>query len=78
MTRLTKKAIKEYMADRYPEEKIAMISMINDEETMAFVLTYVNTSCVTRYTIDIDSDGYINTWAIESAGLERIWRREIL
>ncbi len=78
MTRLTREAIETYMADRYPEEKIAEITMINDEETMAFVLTYTNTSCVTRYTIDIDSDGYISTWAVETARFEQIWRREIL
>ena len=76
MTRLNKEAIEKYMANRYPEEKIVEIHMINDDETMAFVLTYTNTSCVTRYTIDIDSDGYVNTWAIEMAHLEQIWRRE--
>lgn len=78
MTRLNKKEIKKYMADRYPKEKIAEIVMINDEETMAFVLTYTNTSCVTRYTIDIDSDGYVNTWEIETARFNQIWRRNEL
>ena len=78
MTRLNKDDIWEYMAERYPEEKIAMIRMVNDDETMAFVLTYTNTSCVTRYTIDIDSSGEINTWEIEMASFEQIYRREDL
>ena len=76
MTRLNNEEIEKYMADRYPEEKIVEIKMINEDETMAFVLTYTNTSCVTRYTIDIDSSGEINTWEIEMASFEQIYRRE--
>ena len=78
MTRLTKEEVKAFIEKRYPKEKIAEIVMINDEETMAFVLTYANTSCVTRYTIDIDSSGEINTWEIEMARFNQIWRRDEL
>ncbi|MBQ1289373.1 MAG: hypothetical protein IIY23_04345 [Erysipelotrichaceae bacterium] len=78
MTRLTKEEVKAFIEKRYPKEKIAEIVMINDEETMAFVLTYTNTSCVTRYTIDIDSSGEINTWEIEMSRFNQIWRRNEL
>ena len=78
MTRLTKEEVKAFINKRYPKEKIVDIVMINDEETMALVLTYANTSCVTRYTIDIDSEGCINTWEIEMARFNQIWRRNEL
>lgn len=76
MTKLTKKDIKDFIERRYPYEKIIEISMIDDRETMAFVLTYCNTIVVNRLIVDIHR-GDIDLFSRESADFREIWNRSI-
>lgn len=74
MTRLTSKGVKEFFKKRYPEEKIVAVELFETKE-MAFVLTMYNTSCVSRYVVDINSDGDMDIWSHETVRFEEIYRR---
>lgn len=76
MTRLNKEDVKAYIEKRYPEEKIIAVEMFDTRDDMAFVLTMYNTSSVSRYVVDINSDGDMDVWSHETARFEQIWRRE--
>ena len=69
MERLTKEAVREFIENRY-SDKIVEISMVDERETMAFVLMYSNTSVVTRAVVDINSEGKSDVWALERARFE--------
>lgn len=75
MTRLTKEEVKAFIEKRYPEEKVIAVEMFDTRDDMAFVLTMYNTSAVSRYVVDINSDGEMDLWSHESARFEQIWRR---
>jgi len=75
MTRLTKEEVKNFIENRY-DDKIIAIEMIDERETMAFVLMYSNCSVVTRAVVDINSDGKIDLWTLERARFEEFHRRE--
>lgn len=75
MTKLTKEAVREFIENRY-SDKIVDISMVDERETMAFVLMYLNTSVVTRAVVDINSEGKIDVWTLERARFEEFYRRE--
>lgn len=74
MERLTKEAVREFIENRY-SDKIIEISMVDDRETMAFVLMYSNTSVVTRAVVDINSEGKIDVWSLERARFEEFYKR---
>lgn len=74
MTKLTKEDIREFIESRY-NDKIIEISMIDERETMAFVLMYSNTSIVTRAIVDINSKGRIDVWSLERARFEELYNR---
>ena len=74
MTKLTKEAVREFIKNRY-SDKIVEISMIDERETMAFVLMYSNTSVVTRAVVDINSKGKIDVWSLERAHFEEFYNR---
>ena len=74
MERLTKEAVKEFIKNRY-SDKIVEISMVDERETMAFVLMYSNTSVVTRAVVDINSEGKIDVWSMERARFEEFYHR---
>ena len=74
MTKLTKEAVREFIENRY-SDKIVEISMINERETMAFVLMYSNTSVVIRVVVDINSEGKIDVWSLERAHFEEYYIR---
>ena len=74
MTRLTEKAVREFIERRY-SDKIVEISIIDERETMAYVLMYSNTSVVTRAVVDINSEGNIDVWALERAHFEEFYNR---
>lgn len=76
MTRLTKEEVRTFIEERYPLSKIVTIEMIDERETMAFVLLYDNASVVSRIVVDITSEGNIGTWSIENARFEECYRRE--
>lgn len=74
MERLTKEAVRDFIENRY-SDKIIEISMIDERETMAFVLMYSNTSVVTRVVVDINSEGKIGVWSLERARFEELYKR---
>ena len=74
MTKLTKEAVREFIENRY-SDKIIAIEMINERETIAFVLMYSNTSVVTRAVVDINSEGKIDVWSLERARFEEFYKR---
>lgn len=74
MKRLTKEAVREFIERRY-SDKIVEISIIDERETMAYVLMYSNTSVVTRAVVDINSEGDIDVWALERACFEEFYNR---
>lgn len=75
MTRLNKEEVKAFIEKRYPEEKVIAVEMFDTRDDMAFVLTMYNTSAVSRYVVDINSDGEMDLWSHECARFEQIWRR---
>ena len=75
MERLTKEAVREFIENRYPDSKIVEISMVDERDTMAFVLMYSNTSVVTRAVVDINSMGKIDVWSLERAYFEEFYKR---
>lgn len=77
MTRLTKEDVRTFIENRY-DDKIIDIEMVDERETMAFVLMYSNCSVVTRAVVDINSDGKIDVWSLERARFEEFHRREDL
>lgn len=76
MARLNKRAVQWFIEDRYPTSKIITIEMIDERETMAFVLVYENASVVTRIVVDINSDGQMDIWSHETAIFTETYRRE--
>lgn len=74
MERLTKEVVREFIENRY-SDKIITIEMIDERETMAFVLMYSNTSVVTRAVVDINSKGRIDVWSLERARFEEFYNR---
>ena len=74
MERLTKEAVREFIENRY-SDKIVEISMVDERDTMAFVLMYSNTSVVTRAVVDINSMGKIDVWSLERAYFEEFYKR---
>ena len=74
MTKLTTKGVREFIKRRYPEEKILAVELFETKE-MAFVLTMYNTSCVSRYVIDINSDGNMDVWSHDCVTFNEIYRR---
>ncbi len=74
MTKLTREAVKDFIEKRYLD-KIITIEIINDSETMAFVLMYSNASVVTRAVVDINSEGKIDVWSLERAHFEEFYNR---
>ena len=75
MERLTKEAVREFIENRYPGSKIVEISMVDERETMAFVLMYSNTSVVTRAVVDINSEGELDVWSLERAHFDEFYHR---
>lgn len=75
MTKLTKEEVRTFIENRY-DDTIIDIEMIDERETMAFVLMYSNCSVVTRAVVDINSDGKIDVWTLERARFEEFHRRE--
>lgn len=76
MARLNKRAVQWFIEDRYPNGKIITIEMIDERETMAFVLVYENASVVYRIVVDINSDGLMDVWSREAATFTEIYRRD--
>lgn len=76
MAKLNERAVRWFIENRYPEEKVIAVEMFDTRDDMAFVLTMYNTSAVSRYVVDINSDGEMDVWSHESARFEQIWRRE--
>lgn len=76
MTRLKKREVQWFIEDRFPTSNIITIEMINEQETMAFVLIYENASMVERIVVDINSDGEMDIWSQEIASFTEIHRRE--
>lgn len=74
MERLTKEAVRDFIENRY-SDKIIEISMIDERETMAFVLMYSNTSVVIRVVVDINSKGKIDVWSLERARFKEFYNR---
>lgn len=74
MIKLTEEAVRNFITKRYPESQILAVEMF-DNADMAFVLTMFNTSTVTRYTVDINSDGYIDIWSCEAMRFVEIYKR---
>lgn len=75
MTTLTEEAVIQYIEKRYPEQKVLAVEMFVSRN-MAFVLTMYNTSTVSRYVVDINSDGDIDVWSLECARYEVVYKRE--
>lgn len=75
MERLTKEAVREFIEKRYPEEKVIAVEVF-DGRDMAFVLAMYNTSTVSRYVVDINSDGEMDVWIHECARYEEVYRRD--
>ena len=73
MKRLTEEAVREFIERRY-SDKIADICIFDDER-MAMVLMYANTSCVTRVVVDINSEGNIDVWSLERAHFDEYYHR---
>lgn len=73
MTKLTKEAVREFVERRY-SDNIADICIFDDEQ-MAMVLMYANTSIVNRVTVDINSDGDIEVWTLERAHFDEFYHR---
>ena len=76
MAKLNERAVRWFIENRHPEEKIIAVEMFDTRDDMAFVLTMYNTSTVSRYVVDINSDGEMDIWSHETARFEQIWRRE--
>lgn len=76
MAKLNKRAVQWFIEDRYPTSKIITIEMVDELETMAFVLVYENASVVERIVVDINSDGLMDVWSHEVADFTEIYRRE--
>lgn len=75
MTELTNKGVREFFKKRYPEEKILAVDLFEPKD-MAYVLTMYNTSVVSRYVVDINSDGDMDIWSHEYARFDEVYRRE--
>lgn len=75
MTRLTDEAVRQYIEKRYPEQKVLAVEIFESRD-MAFVLTMYNTSTVSRYVVDINSDGDMDVWSLECARYEEVYKRE--
>lgn len=75
MTKLTKEAVKNFIEKRYPEQTVIAVELFESKD-MAFVLTMYNTSTVSRYVVDINSDGDMDIWMHECARYEEVYRRE--
>lgn len=74
MIKLTEEAVRNFITKRYPAAQILAVEMF-DNADMAFVLTMFNTSTVTRYTVDINSDGDIDIWSCEVVRFVEIYKR---
>ena len=76
MERLTKEAVRDFIENRYPHGKILEIKMIDERETMAFVLVYFSISMIVRIVVDINSEGCMDIWSVESASFTEDYRRD--
>lgn len=75
MTRLTKENVQTFIEKRYPDQKVLAVEIF-DGRDMAFVLTMFNTSTVSRYVVDVNSDGDMDVWIHECARYEEVYKRE--
>ncbi len=75
MAKLNKRAVQWFIENRYPDSKIIAIEMVDERETMAFVLAYKNVSVVERFIVDINSDGQMDLWSHEAGSFTEIYRR---
>lgn len=76
MAKLNERAVRWFIEDRYPKGKILEIEMIDERETMAFVLVYFSISTIVRIVVDTNSEGCMDIWSVESASFTEDYRRD--